>query len=601
MCASHDSQTMSLADKARRRTSVDIGGLALALQNEGSGDGWIGGDEPPEKLDAVFAELLSRMYNDTQKAIQTGEASAQFDVDPDVRAQLIARVDAWDFEPHKLDDNHLIYSALLIFESLFLLDGLQEAVNVSLDQIQELLWSLRRVYREQNSYHNFQHAVDVLQAMHHMLLTVGRVPPAATLLHGDNIPWAPNPDTLDPLVECLDSLDLFCLYVASIGHDVAHPGLTNTFMQNAKSPLAELYEGKSPLENMHCTLLMKILRKQGFGRLLDTPNTKHSFRKLLHQTVLATDMRVHNVFMEGFRDLVNGKVTDDWAKRVLVSQALIKCADISNPCRPLGVSQHWAMALASEWTSQANLESYLNMPATLKPADGPLTEARSQVFFIDTFASPLFHLTAKGITPVSDYATKCVENYKVWNERAKTLSAQTVPDTADTESVTSLTSSQLPEDFLNAFPMTIPSSLLAAEHTERSSQSDWASTTGPGSVNSFNSSSRSASASPSPVRLPAQLPALSATSTSTASGSSEAPGSPPQSPAEPLSAGLNSLPGSATSSGGSPASLLALASAPGSSSTAIRTAFKNSVRKKPSFLNRNSWSPSPRQNPPATH
>ena len=55
------------------------------------------------------------------------------------------------------------------------------------------------------------------------------------------------------------------------------------------------------------------------------------------------------------------------------------------------------MALAQEWTSQANLESYLNMPSTLKPADGPLSEARSQVFFITTFAAPLFHLTAEGI------------------------------------------------------------------------------------------------------------------------------------------------------------------------------------------------------------
>ena len=98
-------------------------------------------------------------------------------------------------------------------------------------------------------------------------------------------------------------------------------------------PLAELYDGKSPLENMHCTLLMHILRKQGLGRLLDTPTTKHSFRKLLHETVLATDMRIHGTFMDSFRSLVQGEVTDPWTKRVLVSQALIKCADISNPVR----------------------------------------------------------------------------------------------------------------------------------------------------------------------------------------------------------------------------------------------------------------------------
>ena len=38
-----------MADKARRRMSVDVGGLALSLSeagNEGSGGGWIGGDVP---------------------------------------------------------------------------------------------------------------------------------------------------------------------------------------------------------------------------------------------------------------------------------------------------------------------------------------------------------------------------------------------------------------------------------------------------------------------------------------------------------------------------------------------------------------------------
>ena len=75
--------------------SVDVGGLALSLSeagNEGSGGGWIGGDVP-EALGSEYvhpcftiaceypltilryAELLSKMYNDTQKAIQTGEAS----------------------------------------------------------------------------------------------------------------------------------------------------------------------------------------------------------------------------------------------------------------------------------------------------------------------------------------------------------------------------------------------------------------------------------------------------------------------------------------------------------------------------------------------
>jgi len=103
-------------------------------------------------------------------------------------------------------------------------------------------------------------------------------------------------------------------------------------------PLAEVYDGKSPLEHLHCTLLMHSLRQHGFSSLLDTPQ-RYSFRKLLHETVLATDMSVHAKFMTDFRRLVDGQEMTLWDKRVLVCQAIIKWADISNPVYSLCFSR----------------------------------------------------------------------------------------------------------------------------------------------------------------------------------------------------------------------------------------------------------------------
>ncbi|KAI0031340.1 hypothetical protein K488DRAFT_52260 [Vararia minispora EC-137] len=548
----------SLAERARRR-SVDVGGLALALGaeegNQASGFGWGGWDQVQEE--PQYAELLSKMYNDTHTALESGDDSTMIPPERDIRTQLINAADAWGFEPHKLPEEHLLYTSLLVFETLFRVEGVEEAVGVSIERIGELLCGLRKAYRQQNSYHNFQHAVDVLQATHHFLLSAGRVPPVSILMQESDKHWVP-PEGVDPLAACLRPLDLFCLYVASIGHDVGHPGFTNTFMKNAKTPLAELYDDKSPLEHLHCTLLMHTLRRQGFGFLLDTPNEPHSFRKLLHDTVLATDMRVHADFMANFGRIVNGREDDLWVKRVLVCQAIIKWADISNPCRPLGVSQHWATALANEWTSQAVLEQYLNMPASLNPTEGPLSEARSQVFFIETFALPLFKLTGQGIPPAAPYASLCGSNLSVWKDRVHTLSSASCPDTAETESTTTATPSQLPEDFLTAFPMTLPSSLVNADHSERLSQSEWA--------------------------------------TSTASGSSESPNSPVLSPTDPPSAApsraMSIISTNSTTAGLS--SILSASCVVDSGKAAIRAAYKASVRKKPSFQNRNSWSPAPR-------
>jgi len=108
--------------------------------------------------------------------------------------------------------------------------------------------------------------------------------------------------------------------------------LSLCFQKNAKAPLSSLYDN-SPLEQMHCTLLLHILRRQGLGFLLDNPRSGAQFRKLLSETVLATDMRVHLDFMIRFKRIVDGEQVDLEKKKVLVCQALIKCADISNPVR----------------------------------------------------------------------------------------------------------------------------------------------------------------------------------------------------------------------------------------------------------------------------
>jgi hypothetical protein len=90
---------------------------------------------------------------------------------------------------------------------------------------------MRHVYRHQNSYHNFEHALDVLQAIHMFLRSAGRVPPASILFEPDTRTWTPKQSAGKPaLVDYLTPADLFCLYVASIGHDVGHPGVTNNFM-----------------------------------------------------------------------------------------------------------------------------------------------------------------------------------------------------------------------------------------------------------------------------------------------------------------------------------------------------------------------------------
>jgi hypothetical protein len=77
---------------------------------------------------------------------------------------------------------------------------------------------------------------------------------------------------------------------------------------------------------------MQLMRHHGLSSLLDRPKSGPSFRKLLAMTVLATDMSVHADFMKCYKEMVESEAPiDPFRQKVLVCQALIKCADISNP------------------------------------------------------------------------------------------------------------------------------------------------------------------------------------------------------------------------------------------------------------------------------
>lgn len=174
--------------------------------------------------------------------------------------------------------------------------------------------------------------------------------------------------------EILRPQDVLAIIVAAMGHDVGHPGLSNAFMvsrpyrvlatvlmaqKNARTPLSEVYDDKSVLENMHCMLVLQLLRKHGLDFLFSPAAARQErlaarrdfdakgFRHVLYSAVLATDMSLHFAWitqLKAFGERIeNGevashdKVEEQEKERVLVCQALIKCADISNP-----VSTMWA-------------------------------------------------------------------------------------------------------------------------------------------------------------------------------------------------------------------------------------------------------------------
>lgn len=108
------------------------------------------------------------------------------------------------------------------------------------DQINRLLFAIRAIYHAPNPYHNYVHAIDVLQATYSFLMDIGLVPPHSFLLTPPERRsiWKRPDEEHKPVCgvgtrrarEVLRPQDVFAVLVAAMGHDVGHPGLSNAFM-----------------------------------------------------------------------------------------------------------------------------------------------------------------------------------------------------------------------------------------------------------------------------------------------------------------------------------------------------------------------------------
>ncbi|KAM0752027.1 HD-domain/PDEase-like protein [Meredithblackwellia eburnea MCA 4105] len=349
------------------------------------------------------------------------------------RFKLIGNLQSWTFNPMGYSSDELLSCVGIMFESVRNMEG----VSFDLERMKALLLSLRSAYHARNGYHNFSHATDVTQACYSFLVRMGLAPPLYLLCEDDydaNLgegrrKWRRNRAVEEGgMGELLRPMDVFALLVAAIGHDVGHPGLSNAYMVNARTPVAQVYDDKSVLENFHTVTLIHMLRRHNFDYLLGGDfghlgDQATSFRKVVEASILATDMSRHFGFVNQLNDMgrrfgerrgLSSSTIE--ADRLLLCSGLIKCADISNPTRPHRISRAWSTALLDEWNVQAAIETEFGLPIsvmTLDPTDTK-AQAKSQVGFIDLFAKPLFNAMAGVVDEFADFAEKLRDGRIAW-------------------------------------------------------------------------------------------------------------------------------------------------------------------------------------------
>ncbi|KAK9372817.1 uncharacterized protein V1513DRAFT_206984 [Lipomyces chichibuensis] len=354
----------------------------------------------------------------------------------DRAAYLESIIGDWDFPANKLTDDELTQCAYYIFRHSFTMPEVQHLI-LSPDDLQHFISVVRASYQSRNPYHNFRHVVDVLQATFSFLLAMQVLPP-----YTKSTPPQQEGICATSLARILDPVDALVLLLAAIGHDVGHPGVTNAFLIASRSPLARLYNDRSVLESFHCAAFNQIL-----ARYWPVMQQK-TIKDLIVDAVMATDMALHFDYMRKLDSiLLDGAVlvtddeTENARRKRLLCSTLIKCADISNVARRLDISTHWGNALTQEFQKMSDLEERLGMknPAPTQPDSSTRTPttvllqdvketvalAKSQLFFINAFAGPLFEAVQLVVPELRYTADQISNNKHMWEKRLAELSEVT--------------------------------------------------------------------------------------------------------------------------------------------------------------------------------
>ncbi|KAE8617927.1 hypothetical protein XENTR_v10009226 [Xenopus tropicalis] len=308
------------------------------------------------------------------------------DIPPRI-AQAMDNEEDWEFDIFELEaathKRPLVYLGLKMFARF----GVCQFLNCSEATLRSWLHVIESNYHSSNAYHNSTHSADVLHATAYFLCK-------------------------ERVKQSLDQIDEVAALIAATVHDVDHPGRTNSFLCNAGSELAILYNDTAVLESHHAALAFQLTTRDDKCNIFKNMerNEYRTLRQAIIDMVLATEMTKHFEHVNKFVNSINkplaaveengGSIEEDEAvkniltspeNRILIKRMLIKCADISNPCRALEQCIEWAGRISEEYFAQTDEEKRKGLPVVMPVFDrNTCSIPKSQISFVDYFITDMF-------------------------------------------------------------------------------------------------------------------------------------------------------------------------------------------------------------------
>lgn len=276
-----------------------------------------------------------------------------------------------EFNLFEFDDDELVQLAL----EMLLQAGAAAALSTDVGTLQRLLLRIRRAYRLV-PFHNFKHAFNVMQAAFAFL-------------------------EFGQCGALLTPLERVTLLLASLGHDIDHPGYANVFQKLACTRLAVRYNDTSVLESHHAASFFAVLARADCDVFRHLPRADFlQFRAAAIELILATDLAQHKPYIDRIAALDlslltaassnTADATAAAAARRTLMCGLIKCADLCNEIRTFALSQRWVPLVLTEFFMQGDTEKQRGYPVGFTNDRDKVTAAGSQIGFIKFLCLPLY-------------------------------------------------------------------------------------------------------------------------------------------------------------------------------------------------------------------
>ncbi|KAJ9596595.1 hypothetical protein L9F63_012387, partial [Diploptera punctata] len=200
-------------------------------------------------------------------------------------------------------------------------------------------------------------------------------------------------DTLETYFEIrtnLTPLEIMSSLIAAVTHDLDHPGVNQPFLIATSNHLAALYENTSVLENHHWRSAIGCLLESNIAEQLGS--CRGELEQQISSLILATDITRQQEFLTRFKRYLDQNLLDmhRMDDRHFILQIALKCADISNPCRPWDISRKWSQKVCEEFFRQGDYERQLNLPVTSLCDRQSTSIPKIQAGFFKYVVSPLF-------------------------------------------------------------------------------------------------------------------------------------------------------------------------------------------------------------------